>query len=309
MFAADSTIYRGRFAPSPTGPLHFGSLVTAVGSYLQARSQQGNWLLRMEDLDPAREVRGAADAILRSLEAFHLYWDEAVLYQSRRLEAYDAALDQLASQQASFPCACSRKTIAEQLSGSTDADNAPGGNRVYPGTCRTGLPAGQQARAIRVRVTDSVISFVDGLQGRQQTHLSKEVGDFVVHRADGLHAYHLAVVVDDAFQGITEVVRGTDLLTATAPQLYLQSLLGLPRPHYRHLPIATNAAGQKLSKQTYAAAIDNAHPGPTLYAALAFLGHPPPVEMATATPETLLAWALENWDTGKLPACAAICIE
>lgn len=308
MTRTDPHPYRGRFAPSPTGPLHFGSLVTAVGSYLQARSRQGNWLLRMEDLDTVREVSGAADAILRTLEAFQLQWDGPVLYQSRRLEAYDAALAQLAAQQDSFPCACSRKSIAEYWSGSA-ADKSGDTHRIYPGTCREGLPPGQTARAVRVRVPDSSVAFSDAGQGPQQTHLGREVGDFVVRRADGLHAYHLAVVVDDAFQGITEVVRGTDLLTSTPPQLHLQSLLGLPRPHYRHLPIATNAQGQKLSKQTFAAAIDDANPGPTLFRALAFLGQAPDAELEQAPPAQLLAWAVENWDTEKIPACAAICIE
>ena len=309
MHQTDLHVYRGRFAPSPTGPLHFGSLVTAVGSYLQARSQRGEWLVRMEDLDPVREVDGAADAILRTLEAFHLHWDGPVLYQSRRFEAYDAALARLAAQQDSFPCACSRKTIVDHWSQSGSAGKVGNNGPIYPGTCREGLPPGQTARAIRVRVPDHPVAFTDGLQGPQQIHLGREVGDFVVRRADGLYAYHLAVVVDDAFQGITEVVRGTDLLTATPPQLHLQSILGMPHPRYRHLPIATNAQGQKLSKQTFAAAIDDANPGPSLFKALDFLGHCPAAALEKAPPAQLLAWAIENWDTEKIPACTAICIE
>jgi len=297
--------YRGRFAPSPTGPLHFGSLVTAVGSYLQARSQQGEWLVRMEDLDPPREIPGAADEILRALEAYHLFWDGPVLYQSQRQEAYDDTLTRLATEQHSFPCGCSRKSIADATP--ADKKTQTAGHTPYPGTCREGLPPGTTARAIRVRVPQKAIRFHDGLQGLIETQLASTVGDFVVHRADGLTAYHLAVVVDDAFQGITEIVRGSDLLESTPPQLHLQDLLGFKQPNYIHLPIVTNSQGQKLSKQTFAAAIDQKDPGPTLAKALTFLGHAPEPSLAKADPARLLEWATGNWDINKIPKCAAIC--
>lgn len=289
--------YRGRFAPSPTGPLHFGSLVTALGSYLQARSQQGEWLLRMDDIDPPREQPGAADAILRGLEAYHLFWDGPVLYQSTRSEAYEAALTQLAQNHYSFPCCCSRKTIADS------------GSPVYPGTCRDGLPPGVAPRTVRIRVSSQQSTFTDTLQGTVESNVQTDVGDFVIHRADGLYAYHLAVVVDDAGQGITHIVRGTDLLSSTPPQRYLQDCLNYPHPHYSHLPIAVNAQGQKLSKQTFALAIDLQNPSPTLSKALTFLGHPPTTELEGADPAVLLAWATENWDIQNVPKIAAICID
>ena len=293
-----SKSYRGRFAPSPTGPLHFGSLVTALGSYLQARSQQGKWLVRMEDIDPPREQAGAADAILRVLEAFQLQWDEPVLYQSTRGEAYEAALTRLAEKQQSFACACSRKTIA-----------AAGGGSLYPGTCRNGLPAGAKPRAIRVHAPDQHITFDDALQGRVETNLQNGIGDFVVRRADGFYAYHLAVVVDDAEQGITEIVRGTDLLSATLPQYFLQDCLSYPHPQYSHLPIAVNQQGQKLSKQTFAAAIAPQNPGPTLCKALRFLGHPPPAELENAPPADLLEWAVAHWNMQNVPHTESIYAE
>ena len=206
--------YRGRFAPSPTGPLHFGSLITAVGSYLQARSQGGEWLVRMEDIDPPREQPGAADEILRALEAYHLHWDGPVLYQSERTDAYVDALDQLKNQDDSFPCSCTRASIEaarakpNQNSASNEDTRASG---IYPGICRTGLPTGTSARSIRLRVPNQFDTFTDALQGQVQTALQSDIGDFVVRRADGLFAYHLAVVVDDAEQRISEIVRGTDL--------------------------------------------------------------------------------------------------
>jgi glutamyl-Q tRNA(Asp) synthetase len=296
----DTKPYRGRFAPSPSGPLHFGSLVTALGSYLQARSQQGEWLVRMEDIDPPREQPGAADAILRALEAYHLHWDGPVLYQSSRHDAYEAALAQLDVDHFSFACGCSRKSIAAASNG--DA-------QTYPGTCRNGLPAGVAPRAIRVRVNDRRQSFIDALQGPLESHLQTDVGDFVVRRADGLYAYHLAVVVDDAEQEISEIVRGTDLLSATPPQRYLQQCLGYQHPRYAHLPIAVNQQGQKLSKQTFAQAIDTRHPGPTLVKALGFLGHPPDAELHDAGPELLLQWATAQWELQNVPHTAAICSE
>lgn len=298
MSKAENRPYRGRFAPSPTGPLHFGSLVTALGSYLQARSEQGEWLVRMEDIDPPREQAGAADAILRALEAYGLYWDGPVLYQSTRHEAYDAALEKLAKNNLSFACGCSRKTIA-----------ASGAGHIYPGTCRDGLPAGASPRAIRVRTPDQPVSFTDVLQGQIDFNLQTDVGDFVVHRADGFYAYHLAVVVDDAEQGITEIVRGTDLLSSTPPQRYLQQCLGYPHPQYCHLPIAVNQQGQKLSKQTFAEPIDIQTPGPTLCKALRFLGQPLDSGLEKADPGLILEWATEQWNMRNVPHTASICSE
>ncbi len=287
--------YRGRFAPSPTGPLHFGSLVAAVGSYLQARASRGRWLVRMEDLDPPREMPGAADAILRTLERFALEWDEEVLYQSRRSEAYEVALARLDRLGMLYPCGCSRKEVA------TEGRRGEYGV-IYSGRCRGGLAPGKQPRALRVRVKDEPIEFIDRLRGGYGQNLAREVGDFVVRRADGFYAYQLAVVVDDGFQGITEVVRGADLLDNTPRQIHLQRLLGMPTPSYLHLPVALNRQGQKLSKQNRATAIDHQEPGPTLALALDFLGHPPPAELRKAPPRELLEWAVAGWSPARVPA-------
>ena len=292
--------YRGRFAPSPTGPLHFGSLVAAVGSWVDARAPGGEWLVRMEDLDPPREVPGAADGILRTLEAFGLEADGPVIRQSERGGAYRAALDRLRDRGVLFACGCTRREIAD--SGLPGSD----GGLVYPGTCRNGPPPGRAARALRVRVDDAVITYDDALQGEVRQDLGRDVGDFVLLRADGLFAYQLAVVVDDAAQGITDVVRGADLLDSTPRQVLLQRLLGLPTPRYLHLPVATNAAGEKLSKQTSAPALDPSHPAPALVAALRFLGQPAPRELEYAAARTVLEWAAANWDRARLPRRRAI---
>jgi len=286
--------YRGRFAPSPTGPLHFGSLVAAVASFVDARAQGGSWLVRMEDLDPPRVVPGAADDILRTLEAFGLHWDETVVYQSARHAAYEAALQRLEARGAIFPCACTRKEIADSALG-------PDGTPIYPGTCRNGLQPGKTGRAIRVRVDDAVIRFVDRLQGEVVQELARSVGDFVVRRADGVYAYQLAVVVDDAWQGVTDVVRGADLLDSTPRQIHLQRLLDLPTPRYLHVPVATNARGEKLSKQTLAAPVDAKRPGCGLTAALDFLGHPVPDALRGAPPADILDWAVAHWNPAALP--------
>lgn len=292
---APSLRYRGRFAPSPTGPLHFGSLVAALGSYADARAAAGEWLVRMEDLDPPREQPGAADAILRGLEAFGFEWDGPVMRQSLRGDAYRDALDRLAALGASYPCACTRKELQDS------ALTAPDGSLVYPGTCREGLPPGKAMRGVRVRVGDAVIAFDDAVQGRVVQHLAREVGDFVVRRADGLVAYQLAVVVDDAAQGITDIVRGADLVDSTPRQIHLQRLLGLATPRYAHLPVAVNDAGEKLSKQTLAAPIDAAHPARALVAALRFLGQRPPAELARGDARTLHAWAAAHWSRESVP--------
>ncbi|WP_296750223.1 tRNA glutamyl-Q(34) synthetase GluQRS [Thiobacillus sp.] len=291
--------YIGRFAPSPTGPLHQGSLVAAVASFLDARVIGGRWLVRMEDLDRPRCEPGAADTILRQLEAYGLHWDGAVLHQSQRDDAYAAALDELKALGAVYPCACSRRQLAQ-------APRSHEGETLYPGSCRAGLPPGAAARAWRVRVPDVSTCFRDRIQGSLQQNLAHEVGDFIVRRADGLFAYQLAVVVDDAFQGITHVVRGADLLWNTPRQIYLQRLLGLPLPAYAHVPLITNAAGQKLSKQTLAPALPASGQGAALAQALAALGHPPPVALEHAGPAELLAWASAHWRIENVPLQPAI---
>jgi glutamyl-Q tRNA(Asp) synthetase len=292
--------YRGRFAPSPTGPLHFGSLVAAVGSWADARAGAGEWLVRMEDLDPPRAVPEAAAAILRALEALGLEWDGPVLYQSARAEAYRAALDDLQRQGVLFPCGCTRKEIADS------AVTALDGSSVYPGTCRDGLPPGRAKRTMRVRVGAAAIDFVDGLQGPVHQTLARDVGDFVLVRADGLCAYQLAVVVDDAAQGVTDVVRGADLLDSTPRQIFLQRLLGLPTPRYLHLPVAVDARGEKLSKQTLAPRIDGSRPAAALVAALRFLGQSPPAGLELASTRAVLEWAIAHWDRAHIPATRAI---
>lgn len=287
--------YRGRFAPSPTGPLHFGSLVTALGSFLRARSLGGEWLVRMEDLDRPREVPGAAEDILRTLEAFGLRWDGEVVYQSRRGEHYREALEALRARDAVYPCACSRKDVLAVQRSLARA------SRVYPGTCRPGLPPGRTGRAWRVRTTGVHVAFDDLLQGPRQEAVEEETGDFIVKRADGLFAYQLAVVVDDALQGVTEVVRGSDLLDNTARQIHLQRLLGYPTPRYLHLPLALNRRGQKLSKQTFAPPLDRRRPQPALVQALTFLGHGPPAELHRAGVTEILEWAVAAWRLDRVP--------
>ncbi|WP_126454664.1 tRNA glutamyl-Q(34) synthetase GluQRS [Sulfuriflexus mobilis] len=291
--------YRGRFAPSPTGPLHFGSLVAAVGSYLQARHQQGQWLVRMEDLDRPRCVKGADSQILKTLERYGMVWDGEVMYQSQRDTAYNIALEQLEAMNACYPCACSRSEIA--------AIARPGSEGpIYPGTCRKGLAEGKKVNAIRTRLDDAVISFHDLLQGEITQYLFRDLGDFVIRRADSLFAYQLAVVVDDAEQGITEVVRGSDLLESTPRQIWLQQKLGYHTPTYLHLPIAVNAAGEKLSKQTFATAIDDQEPRPQLIKALNFLGQQVPGDAADSTLDDLWQWAIQHWSLAKLPATRQI---
>jgi len=297
--------YRGRFAPSPTGPLHFGSLVAALGSWLEARTQGGQWLVRMEDIDWPRRVPGAADVILGTLEACGLEWDGEVLYQSRRTDVYAAALHRLEVTGRLFPCGCSRKEVADSaLPAQPMPAGVGGGELIYPGTCRHGLAPGRMPRAWRVNVTGTTLAFDDAIQGRIGQDLEREVGDFVVKRADGLFAYQLAVVVDDAEQRITDVVRGADLLDSTPRQIFLQQLLGLPQPHYAHLPVAVNPQGEKLSKQTFAQAIGRA---PTsLLAALQFLGQAPPAELAGAPATDILAWARMHWNLAAVPRTRAL---
>jgi glutamyl-Q tRNA(Asp) synthetase len=297
--------YRGRFAPSPTGPLHFGSLVAALGSWLDARKHGGEWLVRMEDIDWPRRVPGASDAILATLEACGLEWDGEVLYQSRRTDIYTAALQQLQTTGRLFPCGCSRKEVADSaLPGPPTL--AGSGELIYPGTCRHGLAAGRMPRAWRINVTGTTLTFDDAIQGHIRQDLEREVGDFVVKRADGLFAYQLAVVVDDAAQGITDVVRGADLLDSTPRQLLLQQLLGLAQPRYAHLPVAVNTQGEKLSKQTFAQAISNRRATDALFAALQFLGQSPPKDLAGAPAPDILDWARSHWSITTVPKSRAL---
>jgi len=293
--------YRGRFAPSPTGPLHFGSLVAAVGSYLDALAHGGEWLVRMEDVDTPRNVPGADADILRTLEAFGFEWQGEVLYQSTRSEAYAAALDQLTAAGLAYGCACSRKEIADSAT-----RPAIDGGLAYPGTCRHGLPVGRSARAWRLRVDDASLAFEDRLQGKVSQCLERDVGDFVLRRADGLWAYQLAVTVDDEFQQISEVVRGADLLASTPRQIHLQRCLGYATPRYAHLPVAANAAGEKLSKQTLARALDGLHAAAELVSALRFLGQEVPQNLVAASVAEVWAWAQAHWDFAAIPRQRAI---
>lgn len=281
--------YRGRFAPSPTGPLHFGSMVAAVASYLDAQAVGGDWLVRMEDIDEPRSAPGAADEILRTLEKFGLEWDGEVVYQSRRKELYREASEQLKNAGYVYACGCTRRDLEESR---------------YPGTCREGLPAGRTPRCWRVRVPGEAICWTDRLQGPQCGNLAGESGDFVLLRADGFFAYQLAVVADDAAQGITHVVRGADLLDSTPRQLHLQNLLGYPQPEYLHVPVATNESGQKLSKQTRAPAVNAADARDVLTQVLRFLGQEP--AESTSVAELLHAAALSWMPKARLRVDAGL---
>jgi glutamyl-Q tRNA(Asp) synthetase len=278
-------MYVGRFAPSPSGPLHFGSLAAAAASWLDARAARGRWLLRIEDLDAPRAQPGAADDILRVLERLGFTWDGPVLYQSLRGARYEAALQKL--QASTYWCGCTRREIADSA-----LELAADGAQIYPRTCRAGLPAGKSARSLRLDVGRHTVLFADRVQGRREQDLAREVGDFVLYRADGQVAYQLAVVVDDAEQGVTDVVRGADLIDSTARQIHLQRLLGYRQPRYLHVPVAVNANGEKLSKQTGARAIDPARRDELLPRVLAFLG-----QRATAD----LDEAVADWDPDRIP--------
>lgn len=280
--------YAGRFAPSPTGLLHFGSFVAAVASYFDAKKNDGKWLLRIEDIDPPREVPGSADRIIEALERFGLIPDEPVLYQSSRLQAYDQAIESLIDTGKAFWCGCSRSDIPQ---------GAP-----YPGTCRDGIPAGKRKRSVRLRVGSEPVRFSDLVQGEQSEVLTHTSGDFVIRRADGYPAYQLAVVVDDAFQDISHVVRGADLLDSTARQVFLQAQTGLHHPVYAHVPIVVDAEGKKLSKQASSDPVACHKPAAAFGAALAFLGHEPP---NSHDPGYLREWAIRNWDLGRVN-CSAV---
>jgi len=287
--------YRGRFAPSPTGPLHFGSLVAAVGSYLDARAHGGSWVVRMEDLDRPRTVPGAADAILRALEALGMAWDGEILYQSTRDDAYAAALDALKSRDLVYPCSCSRATLG-RLARTSD------GEPVYPGTCRSSAAVVPLPPALRFRLDDrrSTVTVEDLLQGQFVQDVSHAVGDFVIRRRDGFHAYQLAVVVDDAEQGVTEVVRGCDLLDNPPRQMLLQEALGLPRPSYAHMPLVTEPNGSKLAKRRRSVPLDPTQAPALLHTALTLLGQSPPAELRSASLATLRDWARRHWTLAPL---------
>jgi glutamyl-Q tRNA(Asp) synthetase len=286
----------GRFAPSPTGPLHFGSLLAALASYLDMRSRNGKWLLRIEDLDPPREQPGAAGSILRTLDAFGLHWDGPVAYQSQRLEYYQDALEQLLRQGAAYRCNCSRKQLKTR-----------GVSGLYDGHCLRYPPPASASCAIRVIHPESEQQFQDRIQGVRRYQWPPGYGDFVVFRRDGLFAYQLAVVVDDAAAGVTDILRGSDLIDETPHQIALQALLGYPMPAYAHIPVITNPAGQKLSKQNLAPAIDPSQRQQLLLRALSLLGQKPPTDLATASRDELLSWAVTHWNIAAVPGTLSLC--
>lgn len=290
---SDSRTYIGRFAPSPSGPLHFGSLVAAVASYLDTRANNGTWLVRMEDLDPAREPAGAAEQILSQLDEFGLIWDQPVLFQSTRLDAYQQALSQLNQEGLTYACDCSRQLIR-------------GMGSVYNGSCRARVDLPEHDYAIRIKTEDRIIQFEDLIQGPICQNLLKEAGDFVIKRKDGLFAYQLAVVVDDAFQQISNVIRGFDLLDSTPRQIYLQQKLGYSTPCYAHVPIAVNQEGQKLSKQHFADPVDTSQKQQLVHRTLRFLGLQPPLSNAGLSVIQQLEWGMHQWDIHNVPKLATI---
>ena len=293
-------MYIGRFAPSPTGPLHFGSLIAAVASYCEAKTHHGQWLVRMEDLDKPREAKGAASTILQQLEAFGFEWDGAVLYQSQRTSYYADALEILNNRHQTYPCTCTRKEIAD----STSHMGIDG--LIYPGTCLKYAIKANVPVAWRIKTAAQIITFNDAIQGKICQNLKEDIGDFILKRADGLFAYQLAVVVDDAAQGITHVVRGADLLDSTPRQIYLQQLLNYSTPNYAHVPVACNDAGEKLSKQTLASPLDTSKTVINLIAAFNFLGQSVPSDLANEDKDAIWHWALRNWQLSKIAKAKAL---
>lgn len=282
--------YIGRFAPSPTGPLHFGSLLAAVASYLEARQQHGQWLVRVEDIDPPRQPPGASELIIATLARYGFEWDGSIIYQSQSDEEHRAALHRLVTNRLAYPCGCSRRDLA-------DVPRGPLGT-IYPGTCRDGTKATETA--LRLRTSNDTLTFDDELQGSQSQRLESESGDFIILRRDGLIAYHLAVVVDDFLQGVTHVVRGIDLMDSTLRQIWLQQKLGYPTPSYAHIPVAVHADGRKLSKVTGASGISPEQVSATLVAALQSLGQKPPASLDGAPVNDIWAWAFANWNMDVL---------
>ena len=283
--------YVGRFAPSPTGPLHYGSLYTALASFLQARSQQGLWLLRIDDLDTPRNIIGSADNIFKTLEKFGLHWDKQVYYQSRYLDTYHEILDKLIKDKLVYPCTCSRKTVTD----------------IYSGACRDKQIPTNRPYALRIKTDNRNISFEDELQGLVSQNLVEQHGDFILKRKDQIIAYQFAVVIDDDRQCINHVVRGYDLLDSTPRQIYLQQILGLITPIYMHVPVIIDEQGYKLSKQTRATAVDLESPHEVIFEMLTLLRQAPPSELKLATLSELLDWAIRHWDPGALKKLRAIC--
>lgn len=279
---------RGRFAPTPSGSLHFGSLIAAIGSYLNSKSHNGKWFVRIDDLDTARTVPGAITNILKTLDLFGLHWDDDILFQSHRIPAYNEAIDQLSTENLIYPCSCSRKII---------------GDNPYPGTCRNKLSENRSNLSLRVKTENNFLKFHDLKQGLFKQNIEKEIGDFVVKRADGFIAYHLATVVDDQFLNITEVVRGADLLDSTPRQIYIQNLLDYTPTKFLHLPIAVDQKGQKLSKTNGALAIDQDQLTPSIliFKALDFLGQLPPKELQQENVSSCIQWGIENWNIENIP--------
>lgn len=289
---ASNSSYIGRFAPTPSGYLHFGSLVAALASYLDARAAGGRWLLRMEDLDPPREEPGAQAAILKALESYGFEWDGEMVRQSERHDAYAEVLNRLFTHGLAYACTCSRKQL-EPYHG------------IYPGLCRN-AGHGQDNAAIRLRVPELEYHFKDRVQGEFRQHLGREVGDFVIRRRDGLYAYQLAVVLDDAWQDVTDIVRGADLLDSTPRQLYLQELLGLPQPRYLHVPLITQPDGNKLGKSYRSPPLAEDQATALLLRALRALGQIPGSELDDATPREVLNWGITHWDAGLIPRTLSV---
>jgi glutamyl-Q tRNA(Asp) synthetase len=288
--------YRGRFAPSPSGSLHFGSLLAATASYLDAKAHQGDWLLRIEDLDAPRIQKGAISTILNSLECYGFEWDEEVLYQSQRLSAYQAITDQLLKRKKAYFCACSRKVLQQ---------NSPVSQYgfIYTGTCRQGIHSSNSShlRSVRVLSNSTPMIFKDRLYGACEQNIAQAIGDFVIKRSDGVFAYQLAVVIDDHYQGITDVVRGYDLLDNTARQLYLQRLFNFHQPRYLHIPIAIDTQGNKLSKRNRAKALICQYAFDNIYQVLVFLGQNPPPKHNFSQLDDLWQWAIMHWNINTLP--------
>lgn len=296
--------YLGRFAPSPTGPLHFGSLVSALASYLDAHHNRGKWLVRIEDLDPPREQPGAIQSILQTLEDHSLFWDDEVVYQSQRYAIYEDYLHRLRAQQLVYPCDCTRLDL-----------QATGG--IYNGRCRTRQVDTNKPHALRLKLYDlpgqtqpsnseAPLGFTDLIQGPQHQFLRTEAGDQILKRKDNLYAYQLAVVVDDIAQGINHIIRGSDLLDVTARQLFLFDLLGAERPNYGHVTLATQPNGQKLSKQNLAESLDPKRASTNLWEALKFLGQEPPIELRNEKPGDLLFWAKRHWRRSAISGLQAV---
>ncbi|PKM36307.1 MAG: tRNA glutamyl-Q(34) synthetase GluQRS [Gammaproteobacteria bacterium HGW-Gammaproteobacteria-10] len=286
----------GRFAPSPSGPLHLGSLYAALASFLDARKLRGQWLVRIDDIDTPRNVAGAADSILKTLETFGLTWDGDVYYQSRHLEHYRYYLDLLKDQELLYPCLCSRKTLTEIKH-----------SAIYPGLCRNRTFPEKSPHAVRIRVDAIDSIFNDRLQGTQSENLATQHGDFILRRKDAIFSYQFTVVIDDHLQGVTDIVRGVDLLDSTIKQIHLQQKLDFKQPSYMHVPLITDSHGIKLSKQSFARPVATDHPPRVIFSLLELLKQAPPQELADASLSEILDWAINHWQPGHLSTMTAIC--